>query len=122
MAVERFMVGHANIQDIPDRRLSALLGRVKEALRERIGPDFRFILFGSYARGDAGPDSDVDLLIILPDAANTFSVREAARDAVYGFALESQYVFSAMVVSESQACEYSGFLAFGAVEREGVPI
>jgi predicted nucleotidyltransferase len=95
---------------------------VKEALRERIGPDFRLILFGSYARGDAGPDSDVDLLIILPDAANTFSVREAARDTVYGFALESQYVFSAMVVSESQAREYSGFMAFAAVEREGVPI
>lgn len=26
----------------------------------------RIILFGSHARGDAGPDSDVDLLIVLP--------------------------------------------------------
>ena len=28
-------------------------------------PD-RIILFGSQARGDAGPDSDVDLLIVMP--------------------------------------------------------
>ncbi len=26
----------------------------------------RIILFGSYARGTAGPDSDVDLLVVLP--------------------------------------------------------
>lgn len=26
----------------------------------------KIILFGSQARGDAGPDSDVDLLIIMP--------------------------------------------------------
>jgi predicted nucleotidyltransferase len=27
------------------------------------------ILFGSHARGDAGPDSDYDLLVVLPDDA-----------------------------------------------------
>jgi len=26
----------------------------------------RVILFGSHARGEAGPDSDVDLLIVMP--------------------------------------------------------
>lgn len=26
----------------------------------------KIILFGSYARGDAGPDSDVDLLVVMP--------------------------------------------------------
>ena len=29
----------------------------------------RVILFGSAARGDAGPDSDIDLLVILDDEA-----------------------------------------------------
>ena len=28
----------------------------------------RIILFGSHARGDAGPDSDVDLLVVMPIA------------------------------------------------------
>ncbi len=31
----------------------------------RFDPD-RVILFGSHARGTAGPDSDVDLLVIMP--------------------------------------------------------
>jgi predicted nucleotidyltransferase len=38
---------------------------------KRIAREFhpeRIILFGSHARGDAGPDSDVDLLVIM--AAN----------------------------------------------------
>jgi len=32
---------------------------------EAVHPD-KIILFGSHARGDAGPDSDVDLLIVGP--------------------------------------------------------
>jgi uncharacterized protein len=30
----------------------------------------RIILFGSFARGDARPDSDVDLLVVLPRVAD----------------------------------------------------
>ena len=30
----------------------------------------RVVLFGSYARGDARPDSDVDLLVVMPDGAD----------------------------------------------------
>ena len=36
---------------------------------KRIVRSFRpekIILFGSHARGDAGPDSDVDLLVVMP--------------------------------------------------------
>jgi predicted nucleotidyltransferase len=29
----------------------------------------RVYLFGSVARGDAGPDSDYDILVVIPDAA-----------------------------------------------------
>lgn len=32
---------------------------------EKFDPD-QIILFGSYATGTAGPDSDVDLLVVLP--------------------------------------------------------
>lgn len=30
----------------------------------------RIILFGSHARGEAGPDSDIDLLVVLPHVEN----------------------------------------------------
>jgi predicted nucleotidyltransferase len=38
----------------------------------------RVILFGSAARGDAGPDSDIDLLVILDDSAPTQHLALAA--------------------------------------------
>ena len=34
-------------------------------LVDRFDPD-QIILFGSHARGEAGPDSDVDLLVVMP--------------------------------------------------------
>lgn len=45
----------------------ASLQQIQE-LGERIGRDFgpeKVLLFGSYARGDQRPDSDVDLLVIM---------------------------------------------------------
>jgi uncharacterized protein len=42
-----------------------LTRRILEALGSRV---CRIILFGSRARGDARPDSDFDLLVVLPMA------------------------------------------------------
>lgn len=39
--------------------------KMVDRIVERFQPD-RVILFGSHARGEANPDSDVDLLIIMP--------------------------------------------------------
>ena len=45
-----------------------------ERIVRQFEPD-KIILFGSHARGDAGPDSDIDLLIVMPV---TGSIREKA--------------------------------------------
>ena len=42
---------------------NAILNEVVHRLVEAVDPD-RIVLFGSRARGDAHPDSDIDLLII----------------------------------------------------------
>ena len=51
----------------PDSRAAqvddALLQRMTAALVEAADPE-QVILFGSHARGEAGPDSDVDLIVI----------------------------------------------------------
>ena len=46
-----------------------------ENLADRIAREFdpeKIILFGAYARGTAGPDSDVDLLVVLPFEGKPF--------------------------------------------------
>jgi predicted nucleotidyltransferase len=43
-----------------------MIAKATELLREAARPT-KIILFGSYARGDARSDSDVDLLVVLKD-------------------------------------------------------
>ena len=46
---------------------SVVQKKIEEMVRrivERFHPD-QIVLFGSYARGQAGPDSDVDLLVVM---------------------------------------------------------
>ena len=47
-------------------RARGLTGRIVAALREAL-PVEEIWLFGSCARGDAKPDSDLDLLVVLAD-------------------------------------------------------
>jgi predicted nucleotidyltransferase len=53
---------HLTEEDV--RALACIVERLAEAYE----PD-RIYLFGSKARGDYGPDSDFDLLVIVPDNA-----------------------------------------------------
>ncbi len=45
-----------------------VLGEIVRRLVEAYEPD-RIYLFGSNARGDSGPDSDYDLMVVVPDDA-----------------------------------------------------
>lgn len=62
----------------------------KQAIRgwcEEVGREFqpdRIILFGSHARGAATPDSDVDILVVMPvprgaDARQAAAIRDRVR-------------------------------------------
>ena len=42
-----------------------MIRRMVDRIVERFHPE-KVILFGSHARGEAGPDSDVDLLVVMP--------------------------------------------------------
>jgi predicted nucleotidyltransferase len=47
------------------QKIDRTLGRMVKRLVRQFDPD-QIILFGSYARGEARPDSDIDLLVVLP--------------------------------------------------------
>lgn len=58
---------HSNIFKLPsasDTTLAEVVRRLVEAYRPE-----RIYLFGSVARGDAGPDSDYDIMVVVPDEA-----------------------------------------------------
>jgi predicted nucleotidyltransferase len=49
---------------VSEQRVADAVRRLASAYRPE-----RIYLFGSHARGDAGPDSDYDLLVVVPDSA-----------------------------------------------------
>lgn len=52
-------------------------------IAERFSPD-RIILFGSYARGDAREDSDVDLLVLFPEVDDPHALAAEIYAALIG--------------------------------------
>lgn len=50
----------------------ALIERAAQMLVQAARKPAKVILFGSYARGDAGPDSDLDFLVIEPNGQRRF--------------------------------------------------
>ena len=63
--VHLVLVDHGGVEGAEDEIERRRLEAFGQRLGEVFGPE-RVILFGSYAQGDAGEDSDVDLLVILP--------------------------------------------------------
>lgn len=55
-----------------DDTLRRIVGVISEE-----SPAVRVVLFGSGARGDAGPQSDLDLLVVVPDGVHR---RRTAQD------------------------------------------
>ena len=54
---------------------------IADTIVRNFNPD-RIVLFGSHARGDAGPDSDVDLLVVLPFEGSPIPVAAKIRVAL----------------------------------------
>jgi predicted nucleotidyltransferase len=52
-----------------------------DSIAEQFNPE-RIILFGSYAAGTAGPDSDVDLLVVLPFEGKTWKMASKIRGRI----------------------------------------
>lgn len=59
------------------------IDEITRRLVEYFHPE-RIYLFGSAARGDYGPDSDLDFCIVLPDNAPKSLYRPQARKAIRG--------------------------------------
>lgn len=93
--------------------------KVKEMVRrivEQFHPE-QVILFGSYARGQAGPDSDVDLLVVMPVSGSKRKVAVEIDLALAGMGLPKDII---VVTPEEMARsrDIIGTIVYPAV-REG---
>jgi len=99
-----------------------ILNKLKNLLQEKVKLH-QVILFGSRARGDAEPDSDMDVLVVL-DEPRTREVREIVSDCAWEAGFDAGVVVVPIVVSRDHwenGHERASLLA-KAVKEEGVPI
>jgi predicted nucleotidyltransferase len=62
------MIEPTDRQPLPESGDDAILAKIVQRLIDAYRPETIY-LFGSRARGDAGADSDYDLLVVVPDDA-----------------------------------------------------
>jgi predicted nucleotidyltransferase len=102
--------------ELPDLLMQAL----RRAL-ERL-PAEKAALFGSVARGDEGPDSDIDLFVQVRDDVTKGQVVDALSSASAGFALRFGNVLSSFVLTRSQVARRANPSLARNIEREGVSL
>jgi len=101
--------------------LRPILGETEAALRRIYGDRFRgLVLFGSQARGKAGPGSDVDLVLLLEESSGARERRRYSQ-TVAELSLRHDTVISLvpMAVEEFRSGRTPFLLN---VRREGIPL
>ena len=91
--------------------------KVDKSLNGRVE---KVILFGSYARNEQLPGSDIDLLIVLSDVKgkDQSKISQIAR----GYFLEHQLVLSPKIITSDELAEKLDYSFFQEIQKEGVEI
>lgn len=112
---------------------SALFGEIyKMKIKETILQDLRkeftdlyqdrldcLCLFGSYARGTADPDSDIDVLVVLKDQVDPNLERKRTLNLVTDLSLENNIVIACLFVDANTFAHKQDSL-YRNIRREGV--
>ncbi len=129
MAARKSLPSQAATPRLP-RRVRAALADFQRRLLQLFPNDInQIILFGSYARGEAGPDSDVDVMVVvkweevrLPDGRWVSWIGDSRWRAIVHAAadtlLESGLDVAPVIVGEERF--RSGFPLANRAKREGL--
>lgn len=81
-----------------EKSIKHSIAELKKALAARYGSEIELYLFGSVARNEYGPESDIDVLVLFPGYVDT-SLKEEIIDLAYDVELENDVVFGIVVRS-----------------------
>ena len=100
--------------------------RVLQELRSRLAVLYgerlvRLVLFGSQARGDAEPGSDIDVLVVLRGPVQPCEEIARTIGDVAAISLEHDVVVACVFVCEAEFLREQSPLLLN-VRREGVPV
>lgn len=104
-----------------NRDIRSAIADLKQALVGRLGVGIELYLYGSVARKDYGPDSDIDILVLVPGKVDT-NLKEEIIDLA--FYIEIKYGVIIQIIARSKEYWESGLSAATPfhqnVGREGI--
>jgi predicted nucleotidyltransferase len=103
-----------------DEKIKQLINRIKEHLIRIYGDKIKkVILYGSFVRGEATQDSDIDLLVLTDQSLNPFEVRDSLSDILFDILLDEGELISVISVPENLYDNYNSPFILN-VKKEGV--
>ncbi|HBL34656.1 MAG TPA: nucleotidyltransferase domain-containing protein [Porphyromonadaceae bacterium] len=100
---------------------NTIIQQIKK-VKEEVVPESKLILFGSQARGDAGPDSDWDLLILVDKDVLSPSDFDRLAYPFVRVGWDFGAYFSMKLYTLSEWMKREGTLFFKNVEAEGIEL
>jgi predicted nucleotidyltransferase len=79
-------------------------------------------LFGSRARGDAEPDSDMDVLLDVDTEHISFSQKQTFRRIAGEISIQAGIVLSLLVADRTLRQDRGDFSIFQNIRAEGIPV
>jgi len=86
-------IGSSNMVLAKKHNRKKMISEMVNRIVEHFDPE-KIILFGSHARGEAGPDSDVDLLVVMPVQGSKREKQLEIRALLHGIQLAKDIVVS----------------------------
>ena len=110
------------MEEVSEVQLAEILGDLRQALSRVLSDQLEMmLLFGSWARGESRPDSDIDVLVVVRGPFDYGDLIRRTSPIVSALSLENDVVISRAFVSKERfEREESPFLLN--VRREGVPL
>lgn len=100
--------------------VTEVVKRCKTVLESHYGPQFKgLILYGSMARNQASPASDIDLLVLLGQPFDYFRELRRVIELLYPIQLESDQLISAKPAPLDDF-EHGSIQLYRSAKREGV--
>ena len=97
-----------------------VVDKIKKMSHEAI-PMAQTILYGSEARGDARPDSDIDLLILIPEGEVTPEREHSIVSKLFEIELQTGVIISSLIMPRERWEHYPVSTPFYRnVNREGI--
>jgi predicted nucleotidyltransferase len=103
-------------------KVQTVLAELRRRLEQLYGVRLvKLVLFGSQARGDAAPDSDIDVLVVLRGPVEPSREIHRASPVTASVSLDNDVVISCVYVSEERYNADRGPLLLN-VRADGVPV